>query len=253
MGTIADALQNATDAVNNLAARMNLLRDGLAAQVASVIFDARAAALAVVNRPGIRVVYIDPVNGSEDNPGTLASPRKDLDAVLATTGLQFSLVYLMGDTTIRKRHEIFAPFVIYGIQKAQNTVGFVNVDRQVSFLGLSENSPRATGENDCAGVTIYGQNFQSGSISYRLPELPGGLTIKSHLNSNSGASVTIVGGTVSAVGASAGALIGSLNQKMSVFLSTILGSNAAGHLFDGVAAGQNPNNIFPYTTNVTTA
>ncbi|BAQ50415.1 hypothetical protein [Methylobacterium aquaticum] len=202
------------------------------------------------NRPAVQVIYVDPVNGDETKDGgTLDTARKNLDAVLDGLVLPTE-VRLLADVVMQKRVSVDTRLSIIGIQRSSD--GYIVVRRKIGFLGIATNSPIPGIGATCAGIFFGTGSVRLEHIDFDLPTVDPGLNYRSHLTSL--LELTVAADKLIVTAASgAGALFAAFNSRMTVTTMLQLDAASAGHVFDGVAAGANPNNRYEYTTNVTSA
>ena len=256
MTTIADALQNAADALNNAVTNVLAVRDSIAAQL-----NAKAAAVTTIinnfnTRPLTQNYYVDPQNGNDNNDGlTYATSKKTIDGVLTIIGSQNVLIYLYGDTTILNRNSCLVSLSILGVQPANTPSGNSAVFRNITFLGTAENSPSQVLGNMSSGIDFGGSaTFFTDHINFILPPQPANNNLSAAFISTGFLTVLCQSPTLTVGDQTAGALFGSFNSgRVIATLSIILGSGAAGHVFSGVIANTNPNGSWLYESNVTSA
>ncbi len=255
MPTIVDALTAATDALNQATAKVLAFQQQLQQQANS---SAQAATTVINNflaRPLAQTYCVDPINGSDAADGlTYATAKKSLDGVFAVQGSQSVSIQLFGDTTITTRSTVPSGITITGVQPAANG-GTTNVRRTVSFLGTATNSPTSNFGNMSAGINFIGAtSFQTNNIDFMLPDMPASINLRAHLYSANNLDVLCQQFTLNAADANADALFGSFNSgRIIATIYPIFGPGAAGHLFEGIAAGSDPNATWIYKSNVTSA
>ena len=253
-GTIVDALQDATTALNNATANVLGLQETLTQQASA----SQTAATTVINnfqaRPAVQYLWVDPVNGNDANDGsTYALAKKSLDNLLDTIGISATIIFLTADTTLLRRHGINASLAIYGVQPDASAAGYDAVQRNFTFLGTALNSPQPVRGNFPSGLDLIGPNFFTQNINLNLPDLPANSNVLCHIENDSGGSVRFNGTILNVTSAAAGSLLGGNGNTMNVRDELILGPGVQGHIFQGVAAGENPNDLFVYDTNCTSA
>lgn len=253
MTTIADALQNGADALNNAVTNVLAVRSQIAATL-----DAKAAqATTIINnflgRPATQIVWCDPINGNDANDGsTPVLSKKSLENIVFNSGITSTQVMLLGDVTFSSRYNLNCNIYIQGCQISAAAPGFIPFNRRISFLGTALNSPAPGIGRFCAGMWCFGTSFITNNIDFDLPAQPAGQDYPAHLTSVAGTNFNITGGTITVRDATAGSLVGSYSRS-TVSLSMTFGAGAAGHIMDRVAAGANPNSQFAYVSNVTSA
>ncbi len=119
---------------------------------------------------------------------------------------------------------------------------------------MAANSPDLVNNwNYGSGLFLGGAAFTTNNIDFHLSDLPGGQTFTAALTSFRRHRMLVSNGNLLVGSQAAGQLIQTVNSKGIIFSNLTLGSGAAGHVFTGVAAGANPNNLWHYDTNVTSA
>ncbi|MCF4125049.1 hypothetical protein [Methylobacterium sp. SyP6R] len=242
-------LRAAVASVVGLEARVQAKFDANTNNVTTIINNFNARPLAVT-------FYVDPINGNNANDGaSLAAPKRSTDNVLASLGSQGVSIVLLGDDVIRLRHNAATNVYIYGAQRAANAQGWVNYLRTVTLLGIAENSPSLTVGTMSAGIFFSAGQFFSANCNFVLPDVPAGYSNRAHFCSAAFVNMQFTAGTLTASGPGAAALVGSFNGGRSVVTLTgfTLGTNASGHVFDGIAAGADPNGSWNYSTNLKAA
>lgn len=245
----AQDLRDAVASVLGLRADMQTLKDSTTTSTQTIVNT-------FVNRPPILNVYCDPVNGQDANDGaTINTPKKSVDLIVGAMGSNATQILLLNDCVFRKRTTVYAPLLIAGIQKANNAAGYILFQRQISWLGTAENSPSGDGSTYCAGIFTSAATARFDNTDFLIPDTPSGNSYRSFFDSSIHCSVVVYNSTVrvAVASAAAGFLFGAQNSKLTATLGYILGSGAAGHVFTGVAAGSNPNSLYNFSTNVTSA
>lgn len=248
--TLAEALQYASGRLDAAANLMTAIRDQVAAQLAATTGNATTIINNFINRPPVRQVFFDPVNGNDDNDGsTIALARKTIDAILSTMGSNATTILMLGDGVIRGRYTVSAPLYLAGIQ--QSADGFILYRRKLTWLGTAINSPQPAVGSFCAGMWFDGPTLRLTQVDLQMPDVPAGVNARDFITSNIG--LTVNGGDPSVTLSSqqAGFLFAAQGGHITVNWSPTLGSGVAGHLFYGIAAGANPNAAFQYDTNTT--
>ncbi len=251
MPTVVEALQEATTALNNATAQILSIRDEVAATLDAKVVEASTVINNFVQRPPVQEYFLDAINGNDANDGVaITRPKRNIDTLLGETVGQSIALRLMSDVTISVRHTRYAFIDLQGIQASAQAPGFIQFERNVNFLGTATNSPQPILGSFCSGMFLQGAALFSAYVRFNLPSVPAGNNYRSHFTTSGGA-ITITQCTLTSVGAAAGALIGANTGKATAFVSVVMGTGAAGHIFDGIAAGQNPNAQWMYDTNVT--
>lgn len=251
MGTLADAMNDATAAenaaVDALNAAAQLVRDR-ASQAQQIIQNFLARPLSVT-------YFVDPANGSDSNDGyTIGKPKKSIDNVLQNIGSQNISILLMGDDTIKLRHNVSTNVVIQGIQASNDPAGYTSVRRRVGFLGLALNSPSIFIGTYSAGMIFDAGRLMTFFIDWALPDVSPSLNTRAHIACSAFVDIIMLSPTITVSSQNAAHLFGSFNNgKLTVTIDPVLGSGAAGHLFQNVAAGADPNTSWLYSTNVKSA
>ncbi|UIY44147.1 hypothetical protein [Methylobacterium radiotolerans] len=206
----------------------------------------------IAGQPAVQSLFVDPVSGDDTRDGSSpAKAKKTLATVLDGMGTSATAVFLMGDVVLVKRHSIYAPLVLYGVQAANNAAGYSFTPRTIGFIGTAANSPDVLGNSYPSGFAVSGSSVVTNYISFALPVQVANQTYPAHLYSESGANFTLLNGTLSVAAASAGPLLGTHSLSINAYSNLALASGAAGHLFEGIPAGTNPNNFYNYRSNVT--
>lgn len=209
----------------------------------------------VLNKPPALTLYVDPTNGNDANDGSLPGKAyKTFDAALTKTQNYTLVIYLLGDVTWSGRYNIYNSVFVQGV--TANASGTITsyVNRGITFLAEAANSPTAQGRCN-SGAFLYGPSLSMDHVYLVQPDSAAGLAISSHLQILQGGTVSITVSTVAPVSSGgAGSLVGSpSNQGGGYFVGCILSGNAPGRLFSGVAAGGNPNALWNYRSNLTSA
>ena len=252
-GTVVDALQDATAALNAATAAFNALSGTIQGQAQAAQTNATTVIENFLARPAVQTVFLDPLNGADTADGsTVAKAMKTLEAILAAAGVSATKVVLLNDLTIQSRINVNCALQIVGAQPS--STGYVVVPRTVSFLGVATNSPDLFDNwTFCAGLFLGGASFTTSSINFNLPLQPAGQTFSAHFTTQTGCTTSFFNGTLTVQGATSGQLFQAVNSKSAVFSNLALGSGAPGHLFTNVAAGADPNGLWNYDSNVTSA
>lgn len=250
MPTIVDALSAATDALNAATAKVL----GFMSQLQTQASASQQAATTVINnflaRPPAQTIWCDPVNGNDQNDGlTSDKPRKTLEAIVIGIGTTVTDIYLMNDALFSQRYNLNANLRILGVQTSPAAPGFIPFNRKITFLGTALNSPAPGIGNFCAGLWCFGVSVTTDHIDFQLPDVGAGYDYRAHFTSAVGTGFNFSNGIIQAGTANAGSLVGA-GMRSIVFMSMTYGSNAAGHIFQGVAAGADPNSQFAYVSNV---
>lgn len=256
MTTVVEALTQAAQDIRDAVASVLGLRADMQALKDSTTTSTQAIVNTIVNRPPILNVYCDPGNGSDANDGaTINTPKKSVDAIVAAMGSNATQILLLNDCLFRKRTTIYAPLLVAGIQKANNSAGYILFQRQISWLGSAENSPGGDGSSYCAGLFTSAATARFDNTDFLIPDTPAGNSYRSFFDSSIHCSVVVYNSTVrvAVASAAAGFLFGAQNSRLTVSLGYVLGAGAAGHVFSGIAAGANPNSLYNYSSNVTSA
>lgn len=210
----------------------------------------------VLNKPPALTLWVDPTNGSDANDGSLPGKAyKTFDAALNKTQNYSLFIYLLGDVTWSGRYNIYNAIFAQGVTADANgnITGFVN--RGITLLGEASNSPTAQGRCN-SGAFFYGPSLQLDHVYVTQPDSAAGLAVTSHFQILQGGTVAITASTIAPVSAGgAGTLIGSPSSQGGGYFTagTILSGNCPGRLFAGVGAGGNPNALWNYRSNLTSA
>ncbi|KAA0117893.1 hypothetical protein CIW48_27215 [Methylobacterium sp. P1-11] len=220
---------------------------GLATSVATTVYK---------NMPPVQQIFVDPVNGSETNDGTTSSKaRKDLDTVLDEQKNVGTAIILLNNAQLIRRRNVYAFLAIYGAQISGNAQGWTATPRVIQFIGTATNSPLPDGSTFGSGFWLDGPTFVTDQIIWSIPTQAPSQTYNDHIRSEYGTGVLIVGSTLNVAETNAGFLLGAsaATVPFDSFLDIGLNAGAPGHLFRGVIAGANPNTLFQYRSNVTSA
>lgn len=252
MTTIVEALTDATAELHAAA----LLYQGRADQVALNLAATTGQTTTIVNnflaRPPVVTLFLDPVAGVDTRDGsTPALAKQSIDNVLDAIGTTATSIVLLSDATIRRRRNVYASLDIRGGQPANNAAGYMPIQRNLYFLATAENSPSPSLGTFCSGLWLLGPGVTADRINFNIPDQPA-QDYTAHITSNAGCNLLTNNCALFAT-SGAGSLIGSSSNTINFFGGLILGTGAAGHLFQGVASGANPNSLFQYRTNITSA
>ncbi len=253
MTTVVEALQTATLELHNAAVLLQTLAGSVSQNLTQTTTNTTNIINNFLGRPPTIGIFVDPVAGNDNNDGTLARPKKSIDTVLDNIGTTATNIYMLGDVTVRRRRTVYAPLSIFGVQASGNSTGYIFVPRKMAFLGTAENSPIEFTGSFPSGIWFFGPNYRSSYINYEMPTQPAGQDYTAYFTSDVGTTFVITTSTLLVSGAASGSFLGSSTNTLNASLSMTLGSGATGHLFQGVAAGANPNTLFQYHTNITSA
>lgn len=254
MSTVTEAMDAATAAltdavteVRGVLSEVRTLKDTTTNQAATIINN-------FISRPPFTLYYCDPVDGNDNNSGTvIGSPKKDLATLVDNLGTTAAVVILLGDYVWRKRVNSYSSLTVRGAQRASNAQGWIDFQRTIVLTGTAENSPATNLGTFCSGLFCSGTSLQTLYCNIVLQEQPAGQNYSAHFHSDSGTSMSFRLGTLLVDGANSGCLASAFFANSFVYSDMTLGANAAGHLLFGVAAGANPNNAYQYTSNLTSA
>lgn len=251
--TIAEALQYAGDRLDAATRAMTAIRDQIAAQLETTTTNVTTIINQFLTRPPVTSVFVDPINGNDANDGsTIAKARKSIDKAVEDMGANATQILLLNDAQFVRRPSLYAPLTITGIALDGSAAGYKKAKRSIAFLGEAQNSPQPFIGSFSSGLLIYGPVLRSDFIDFNLPDVPAGLDYRSHLISF-GSNITLSSPVINASGPNAAALIGAVTGRATVYVNPTLGPAAAGHVFDGVASGTNPNQYWQYSTNLQAA
>lgn len=205
--------------------------------------------------PPVLQLFCDPVNGNDANSGlTVATAKQSLDTILDNLGTTATNVILLNDTIIRRRRNVYPALSIYGAQAAANAQGFSFTTRNIGFLATADNSPQPNIGSFCSGMWLFSTNFFSSYINFNMPNQAAGQDYVAHISSDYGTNITLQLGAIQGTSNNTGYLFWSRANPLFVFLSGVtFGSFAAGHIFQGINAGSDPNTVYNYKSNITSA
>lgn len=255
MPTIPETLTNLADAARAALAKWQDLYDAIVAKQAETVTKVTNTINVFNTRPLAVFYFVDAVNGSDANDGsTPALAKRTADSILANIGSQGVNIVFLSDDTIRLRHNCATNVSFNGGQRANNGQGYINFPRSISLLGAAENSPSPTVGTMTSGIFFSAGQLFTTNITFFLPDVPANTNQRPHFASAAFVNMQFSSGAVAAT-ANAAALIGSFNGGRSTvtFESFALASGATGHVFDGVAAGADPNALWKYSTNLKSA
>ncbi|ACL55618.1 hypothetical protein [Methylobacterium nodulans] len=254
MTTVVEGLENATTALEQAVADVLGLKSQLLAPYNQNVTQTTNIVNQFINRSAYEVVWIDEIDGSDTNDGKTAdTPKRSLDAAIAAMGMSATEFRLLSDVTLKQKTNLYANVIFSGVQKSAAAPGYIPFNRRMSFLGTAENSPQPGVGTFCAGLFVYTANVQFGFIDFALPDVPAGIGYPYAFSAQAQASFVVYNTTLTVGSPAAGSLFGSILGRVTASLSLVLGTGAAGHVFDGVAAGGNPNLAWKYDTNITSA
>ena len=261
MSTIADAMDGATAELRACRVAMDALRGSVSDQLAGKVTQAQTVINNFLNRAPVVEVFIDANNGVDDTTragaGTISFPYKSLDYVLDTRDQSVVLVVrMLTDDTLKSRHTGFSAIHLSGVAAiAANGLPWSYARRRLSCLPEATNSPQPGLGRCIPGITMYGGLIEVFSVDIALPTPPSGVSSMDFFSFNGGSyagtfsvvSVDTAGSGVALIATSG------LTQLVASFQNYGLGTNAAGHMFRGVAAGGDPNATFAFRSNITSA
>lgn len=271
MTTIADALQAAADALNNAVTQVLGLRDQISAQLAKNVTAAQTVVNNFLARPLQQTYYVDPANGNDATGDglSLATAWKSLDKAISVAsnpslGTVGSVVLLFGDIVLRKRFNMAGTLQLVGVQPQNTSTGYGFARRQLSFLGIADNSPDPNLGVTSAGIIFTGSSsLSTADIDIKLPAVPAGTPgfYDSPFIGVNNLAIALSPFTLLVEDSTARSLIGSFldgntGNAVGHITATIFasfGQGATGHLFRGIAAGSDPNSVFAYQTNIKSA
>ncbi len=254
MTTIVEALQNATDALNAATQGVLTFKAGVQAQLAANVSQSQTIINNFLARPGVATYFVDPVNGNDANDGqSTAFPKKNVETILAAMQNTTTGIFLMNDYTFTKRTQLSASVTFTGIQQANNSPGFIFQQRTLRMQGAATNSPNPIIGTFASGIWFDGPHLTTAYVNVELCDVDPTSGDQAMFSTSSGASFTFGNLTLTGDSPNAGYLVESSLGKSLVYGAMAFGVNAAGHVFAGVAAGDNPNNHFEYESNLTSA
>lgn len=208
----------------------------------------------ILNKPPTLIRYVDATNGNDANDGsTPALAYKTIDRPISLTQNYTLILYLMTDVTWSNRLNIYNSMFIQGVTITSGAISaFTN--RGITFLGEAANSPVQQGRCT-AGAFLYGASLTMDHAYVVLPDAVAGVTVTDHIQVQQGGTVSLSVSTVTTVSTNGtSALIGSpSNQGGGYFTSCNFSARAYGRLFAGVASGANPNSLWNFRSNLTSA
>lgn len=253
--TATSALNDATTAVRGTLAAMQAIRDSAVASTTTVIQQAT---------PLSRVWYVDPVNGSDTGTGRDGSGRgkefKSIEAVARVAAPATKhLILLLGDCEIGYREGLYADLGIVGAAYADGVSSTtVNTQRRLSFRPEALNSPQPSSSpyagRHTAGLFLYSVSLGFTNIDLVLPDVPAGVAYTAALiagtySAVTGQSCTLTG---TAQGNSGRFIKNADSTPVQFFYGGTIASSLSGRIFDGIAAGADPNVGKRFITNLTT-
>ena len=260
MPTATDALQAAADELHAATLAMYGVRD----EVRTKLTQTSAAATSVINnflRGNVKNWFFDAVGGLDSNDGLdVARPKRTMDALLDAveadgTSIFGAVVFMLSDGVIRSYHNLSNPVALMGVEWGGGTLGsaYHLVVRNLTFQTEAMNSPVAGIGRTPPGLRLLGSSLRLVSLTVAMPDVPSTFDAKPLFTMINGGTLSIESVTLTcATAGSAVSLLGVAAPVTVNFLGT-LGSNATGHVFQGIAAGANPNTNFVYRTNLTAA
>ena len=258
MTTVVEALQAATDELHNAALLYQSRADAVAANLAATTQNAQTIIQNFQNRAPSIGIFINENTGI-DAPGRGGSdkPYKTVDYALDNADVSVNIVcYLFSDVTIRKWRSIYAAIGFVGFAPVPSAFGwqFSYAQRKMSFLGEAINSPRL----DVGRVLPFfdlggGGTVNFTSIDIVMPTAAAGINYP-NIISSIGRQIVCVNCSLSCETAGSSAVFITPNGGQVVLsFSGTIGANAPGKIFSGVAAGVNPNTVWNYRSNLTSA
>lgn len=259
MTTIVEAMTEATAALNAAVAQVLSVRNAMQTQLDAKVTQATTTINNFVNRAPSVTVYVDPNLGVDAvGRGGLDTPYKSTDYALTVRDQSvFTSVYLLGDDTLTKPQNFYSSTAFLGVVKSPGANGALisPAQRKLSFLSEAIGSPFAGTGRIIPNLTAVNGFLLFKTIEIRLPKPAAGL-VRQHLINTFGINLGFEDCLISVETADADIdLITAVSgQRTQVsFLNTTFGPNVPGKLFNGIAAGGNPNTAFSYETNVTSA
>lgn len=252
--TTTAALTDATTAVRGVLTTMQAIRDSAVASTTTVIQQAT---------PLSRIWYVDPVAGSDaagrDGAGRNGALRTIEAVCRQAAPATKHVVVLLGDCEISYREGLYADLGIVGAAYADSvSSATVNTQRRLSFRPEALNSPQPAASpyagRHTAGLTLYSVSLGFTGLDIVLPDVPSGIV---H-------TAALIAGTYSAVTGQACTLTGTTQSNSGRFIKNAdstpiqffyggtIASNLSGRIFDGVAAGADPNAGKRFVTNLST-
>lgn len=254
MATIVESLLAAAAAVNNVAARLLGLETRMEAKFATVVTDTQNVVAAAL--PTLKVWFVDPIGGSDDNDGsTLAKSKKTLHSVFTLAAPSTKhLVYVMNDMVHEYYSGCFADISLRGSMPtpASDGYAYVSTRRRLTFRPEALNSPLAPGYRATSGFG-YSSMLNLYNFDVYLADVPDGMNISEHFRANAGSLAIDLGAIFATTAGNAGRLVSSVGAVPTAFyFFGAIASAALGRIFSGIAAGGDPRVGSHYTTNLTT-
>lgn len=240
MPTLAETLQETNDALTALADYYQTKADVIDARIEAQVAEARALKLSVV---GTLEVAIDAVNGDDNNTGTVASPFKTWDAVVAKLeGNRATSIVLLSDVVMSKRFTLGQTPARISIS-GRNSVGAAT-RRKLSFV------------NSLLDPTSAGGFFFNGALSLNISDVDLEMAYSASVGPlrmiGSTIYVQLSNSNITRTGTGAALFGGTFAGHVQVSATTI-DPSAAGYVFHNVAAGADPNAVVGLTSNLTSA
>lgn len=254
MPTIVEALQTATDELHTAAVLLQTLAGQVQQNLDSTTDTTQTIINDFIHRPTPIRIYCDPIDGNDADDGSTPDlAKKSIDGIISGVVNDAIEIRLLNDAVFRRKQNVYVSVAITGVQRSANAEGFSFATRNITLLGTAENSPSPLFGSFCAGLFVFGPEVRLAYINVLVPDMPSGQNTRSFLTNQGSSAIVLVGNpTISVQSNQAGALIGS-NGHALVTMTPVLAAGAAGHLFEGVAAGSNPNSLWAYSTNLTSA
>ncbi|QRE74378.1 hypothetical protein [Methylobacterium aquaticum] len=258
MTTATEALTIAAGRLDAAATAMLAIRDQVAAQLAQQTGATQTIVNNFLARPLNYAFYIDPATGADTNDGlSLDTPFKGLDyAVTQIPRDGVTTMLLLGDVTLSRYTTLYAPLVVFGIQRGNGALGapYSAYARTLTFASEASNSPVAG-----FGRVVAGFNCASSYVRYQfvravMGDPIAGIDVKAHHNLI-GTSLQMSVCTLDApknTSLCSFADIADGSQAQFLFASGSLGPNAPGRLVRGKAAGASGAGDYRLVTNLAT-
>lgn len=258
MSTIAEAMDAATAELRATRVAVEALRQLGADQLAQTVNSAQTIVNNYINRSPSASVFVDFNNGVDAiGRGGVDTPYKTIDYAIERSDKSVAnTFYLLSDMTLTKWHILLSAVGFVGISKIPSGpygYPFTFTNRKLNFATEAYNSPRTD-----LGRLVPFLDSQQGGISFRnidiaMPTPVAGVNWRSLIGPSS--TVSFVNSTITAE--AAGVDIKLINrpagQAIVSFEASTFTANAAGKIFTGVAAGADPNGLFNYRSNITSA
>lgn len=259
MTTVVESLQDATHELHEAAAFYQSRADQVAAQLNLFSTSATTTINNYINRAPILSMFIDENNGVDAaaGRGTDAAPYKTIDYALENTDSSVRrVVYLLSDCFVRKWRQLNQAVQFVGLSRVPSgSFGwpYSYTQRKLQFLGEATNSPRSDLGRVVPFFDVSTNGISFSFIDFVIPAPSNGVNYLGLINSNGGqCRFESVNLTVDSASSLVRLFAATAAQVVVTFYGTI-GANVPGKIFDTVAAGANPNGVWNFRSNLTSA